>query len=367
MVRDGVLRPPRLFKPPRAMLKAALLLLPGVAAVPTNNVIRFQHELAVSDGLASSEGLPALLSDAAGPLLGDVQSVSLEAGNHASMHRRLQANVLSVTYIVRCGGTTCSAISSQLASISSGAAGTAFATAMIDAISAAAADAGFANAVLSTPADVVATISAPDTVNIGLPPAPAPGFVPGEGPLTVATQMIEAANCGTAIAVGTPIAGFPTVACHTDANQHGECQLGITRGDGTALNDGDTYVPGETLNIDMVSECAGMALGDDNTCSDYGREWMIELDGGTFDIGAGTRGCSNTRIVNPFRVPTMRAPDSGTLTIRGGVGYCHGTEVNGVVTSTCSSEFHLAAEITLTSGGGVSATSRFCALIFLVP
>ena len=39
----------------------------------------------------------------------------------------------------------------------------------------AAADAGFANAVLSTPADVVATIGAPDTVNIGLPPAPAPG------------------------------------------------------------------------------------------------------------------------------------------------------------------------------------------------
>ena len=345
------------------MLKAALLLLPGVAAVPTNN-IRFQHELAVSDGLASSEGLPALLSDAAGPLLGDVQSVSFDAGSHAPMHRRLQAgSVLSITYIVRCGGTACSTISSQLSSLSSGAAGTAFAEAMIDAISAAAADAGFANAVLSTPADVMATISAPDTVNIGLPPAPAPGFVPDpEGPLTVAMQMIEAANCGTAISVGTPIAGFPTVACHTDANQHGECQFGITREDGTALNDGDTFVPGETLNIDMVSECNGMARGDTAECSSYGREWMIELDGGTWDNGAGQRGCGDTRIVNPFRVPTMHAPDSGTLTIRGGVGYCHGSEVNGVVVSECSDEFHLAAEITLTAGG-VRATSRFCALI----
>ena len=163
--------------------------------------------------------------------------------------------------------------------------------------------------------------------------------------------MIEPGNCAADIQVGSPLAGFATVQCHTDANQHGECWLQVTRADGSTLNDGDGFVPGETLGISMESECMGMALGADATCSEYGREVLIELEGQRWGSGAGSRGCSNTRIINPFRTPTINAPASGSLTIRGGVGYCYGAEVNGVVTSTCSDEFHVAAEITLTAGG----------------
>ena len=143
--------------------------------------------------------------------------------------------------------------------------------------------------------------------------------------------MIEPGNCGADIQVGSPLAGFATVQCHTDANQHGECWLQVTRADGSTLNDGDGFVPGETLGISMESECMGMALGADATCSEYGREVLIELEGQRWGSGAGSRGCSNTRIINPFRTPTINAPASGSLTIRGGVGYCYGAEVNGVM------------------------------------
>ena len=88
----------------------------------------------------------------------------------------------------------------------------------------------------------------------------------------------------------------------------------------------------------------------DQACSGYGREVLIELDGATFSPGAGSRGCSNTRMINPFRTPTITAP-AGPFTIRGGVGYCRGSEVNGVVVSQCTNELHVASEITLTPGG----------------
>ena len=48
----------------------------------------------------------------------------------------------------------------------------AFANSIIAAINTAAASSGFNNVVLSTPADVMASITVPDTVSITLPPAP---------------------------------------------------------------------------------------------------------------------------------------------------------------------------------------------------
>ena len=72
--------------------------------------------------------------------------------------------------------------------------------------------------------------------------------------------MLEPGNCAADIQVGTPIAGKATVACHTDANQHGECWLQVVRADGSTLSDGDGFAPGETLGISMESECMGMAL-----------------------------------------------------------------------------------------------------------
>ena len=152
------------------------------------------------------------------------------------------------------------------------------------------------------------------------PPAPAPPPSPppppsgGSTSLSVVQPMIEPGNCAADIQVGSPLAGFATVQCHTDANEHAECWLLVTRADGSTLNDGDGFVPGETLGISMESECMGMALGADATCSEYGREVLIELEGQRWGSGAGSRGCSNTRIINPFRTPTINAPASGSLT-----------------------------------------------------
>ena len=98
----------------------------------------------------------------------------------AVQRRRAQAGagtLLQISYVVACG-SECDSLSSTLADMSTGASGTAFATAIIDAITSAAAASGFDNVVLSTPADVAASITVPDTVTITLPPAPTPPTPP---------------------------------------------------------------------------------------------------------------------------------------------------------------------------------------------
>lgn len=57
-------------------------------------------------------------------------------------------------------------------SLATAAADASFASSIIDAINTAATTSGFGDVVLSTPADVMATITVPDTVSITLPPAP---------------------------------------------------------------------------------------------------------------------------------------------------------------------------------------------------
>ena len=54
---------------------------------------------------------------------------------------------------------------------------------------------------------------------------------------------------------------------------------------------------GETLTITMESECNGMAIhhidGSGNMeCSGYGHEFIIELEGTTWNSGAGRTGCA---------------------------------------------------------------------------
>ena len=61
--------------------------------------------------------------------------------------------------------------------LAAAAADTSFASSIIAAINTAATSSGFGNVVLSTPADVMATITVPDTVSITLPPAPTPPCV----------------------------------------------------------------------------------------------------------------------------------------------------------------------------------------------
>ena len=81
--------------------------------------------------------------------------------------RRLQSGgtVLSISYVIVCG-SDCDAIGAQMATFANDpAAGAAHAAGIIAAVNAAAAASGFGNVVLSSPADVAATIAPPDTVN----------------------------------------------------------------------------------------------------------------------------------------------------------------------------------------------------------
>ena len=99
--------------------------------------------------------------------------------------------------------------------------------------------------------------------------------------------------------------GYTADQCHGTTNTQGECALEITDSAGNVLADGGSYVPGATYTAEMVSECMGMQVGDAATCSGYGREVILEVTAGTIDPGAGSRGCGDTRMINPFRNPTI--------------------------------------------------------------
>ena len=100
----------------------------------------------------------------------------------------------------------------------------------------------------------------------------------------------------------------------------GSCTVVVQRSDGTILDDGGTYAPGEELTVAIISECQ---LSADHSCGD-GREVLLELEGSTFAGGEGTTGCDDLRMINPFRPPTVIAPASGPLVFRGATAYCRG-------------------------------------------
>lgn len=157
-------------------IAAGLALLCGMAgAVPTNslNTLSWAQTVQVDGAFAQTASvevaLAQLLSDATG-----APHITATIGSEA--HRRLQTGTtLTINYAISCG-SNCDALTARLNNIASDpAAGLAHATAIIAAINQASVAAGFGQAVLSAPADVVATIQAPTSVSITLPPAPAPG------------------------------------------------------------------------------------------------------------------------------------------------------------------------------------------------
>ena len=181
-------------------------------------------------------------------------------------------------------------------------------------------------------------------------------------PLSIVRSFLEANHCPDT----TPLENGPlegpgagqVVACHDDFSD-GSCSLVIQRSDGSQLNDGDSYAPGEVLTFAIISACQ---LSADNACGD-GREVLMEVEGASFEGGEGTRGCGNARMINPFRPPEVVMPDDGPVTFRGATAYCRGTANDGTdeqVTSQCFDNFHLADEITLTPGGSGPASCSIC-------
>ena len=180
--------------------------------------------------------------------------------------------------------------------------------------------------------------------------------------LSVVRPMLEPNHCPevSPLEVG-PLVGpgmGQVVACHNDMTD-GSCNVVVQRSDGTQLEDGGTYAPGETLTFAIISACQ---LSADNACGD-GREVLMEVEGTTFAGGEGTKGCDDRRMINPFRPPTVIAPTDGPLVFRGATAYCRGTandSGDNAVTSRCYDQFHLADSVTLMPGGSGPSTCTVC-------
>ena len=158
---------------------AAFAALSACAAAVPVNTISFYSSLAVDESYDVS-AVETVLSGVASSTLGF--PVVASAGDH----RRLQAGTtLSIQYVITCGNS-CDSVSAALADVAAGgASATTFASAIIDAVNDAATSSGFAGAaVLSSPADVAATIQAPDTVSISLPPVMPPAPTPAPPTVT---------------------------------------------------------------------------------------------------------------------------------------------------------------------------------------
>eukprot|EP01051_Picozoa_sp_SAG22_P003343 SAG22_NODE_161_length_16908_cov_39.687965_21_plen_377_part_00 len=128
--------------------------------------------VAVSSGFSGEGGAKrAALSNAISTsmaLFPELVNVAVYSGGH--VHRRqLQSaggtTALTVQYTVRCG-VSCDDIAAHL----TGDAAVAHATALLAGIEAFAVTQGFPNAIVSTPADVAASITTPQLVQITLPP-----------------------------------------------------------------------------------------------------------------------------------------------------------------------------------------------------
>ena len=166
---------------------ASLALLTGVAAVPLDNTVTFQQELGVSDNLNAGSlsalelSLAPQLADRLDYDISSVDIVATPAGHTAARRRMQVGSTLTITYVVRCGAN-CASVTATLNNIASDPdAGAAHAASLIAAVNAAAVASGFSSeAVVSTPAEVAATLTVPDTVSIdiggilppGIPPPP---------------------------------------------------------------------------------------------------------------------------------------------------------------------------------------------------
>ena len=167
----------------RTMVALGLALLCGAAdAVPASSLQRLTWERTIEvDAAFAQSASPSEVEGALAQMLTEATGFGhIAASVGATAHRRLQASTsLTIQYTVTCG-TDCGAISEQMNTFATDPdAGLAHAAGIIAAINQASTAAGFGEAVLSSPADVVATITAPDSVSITLPPIPpAPAPLP---------------------------------------------------------------------------------------------------------------------------------------------------------------------------------------------
>eukprot|EP01043_Picozoa_sp_COSAG02_P059637 COSAG02_NODE_7637_length_2922_cov_6.155863_3_plen_414_part_01 len=192
------------LEPGMLRMLAAATLAVGASAVPlTAGSLSFGAEISLANAVDTNDLAPqfrSVLANAAGFAPESVQVVL----DNTSARRSLQSGgaVLSIEYVISCG-TSCDGVSASLAAMAEGGAQSeAFAASIIDAVNAAATASGFAGAVLSTPADVAATIRAPETVSIVLPPAPTPAPQDEDAPV----EPSNVATCPDSgyINVGTP-------------------------------------------------------------------------------------------------------------------------------------------------------------------
>jgi len=164
-----------------AMVGAAML---GADAVPANGILRSSVDVTTAQDISTADSLSSVetaIAPSMSSQFGYAVDVSISG---AEGHRRLQAGTsLSISYTILCG-SGCAAVADTLSTIASDpTAGVAHAQSIIAAINAAAASSGFGNSVVTSSAtDVAATIVAPDTVSITLPPAPPPSPPPTPSP-----------------------------------------------------------------------------------------------------------------------------------------------------------------------------------------
>ena len=172
----------------RMATAAGLALLCGMAnAVPTSSLDRLTWAQTVEIDAGFAESASSIEAAVAQVLTDATGATHVTATVGAEAHRRLQTGTtLTIQYAIVCG-TDCDSLSAQLDTIANDPdAGLQHATAIIAAINTVSAAAGFGQAVISSPTEVVATIQAPTSVAITLPPIPAPP--PAPAPVESCTQ-----------------------------------------------------------------------------------------------------------------------------------------------------------------------------------
>ena len=249
------------------MLRISALLLSALSAAQAVPVHQgaWDHTVQVAAAHSlGSETVATIETSVAASLSAEFDAPVLVEIVSTDSHRRLQtgATTLTINYRIICG-SDCDAVTAQLNTIATDPArGAAHAAAIIAAVSAVAASSGFANAVVSTPAQVAATIARPTVVGITLPPPPAPPPAPPPPP--------------------PPPSGMVSVAV-TDFTTQGSCQvdgdvLSVTQVAGSQL--GQCYTPVDISAADTVRVAFDMYCGDgsgaDGLCVNLGKN---SLDG----------------------------------------------------------------------------------------
>ena len=143
------------------ILSMLACLVRSTSAVPVTNAATGRLDITLASGSAdfAYEGVRQALASEL-----DVDLFAVSVASESAPRRLQTSGILSITYVINCGAN-CDAVSARLSTFASDpAAGEAHAQAIIAAVNSAATSSGFGNVVISTAADVAATIREPDTV-----------------------------------------------------------------------------------------------------------------------------------------------------------------------------------------------------------